>query len=230
MIKDYSLGKIYKIESSQCDKIYIGSTCAPMLSHRMRTHRDDYKKYLNSGKKYVTSIELLKYDDAKIILLEKYPCNDIDELRAREGYWQRQHWNECVNKRQEGRTNKQYYQDNADKIKEQKKQYYEENVDKFKKYYKDNADKKKQYYQENFDKIKEKKKQYRQDNVDKIKEKNKQYKKDNADKLKEYMKQYRQDNADKIKQYRQVKSKCDVCGKEMLKKCIPRHKRNVHKI
>ena len=143
MVKDYSLGKIYKIESSQCDKYYIGSTCAPMLSHRMRQHRHDYSSYLN-GKSvsYTSSFELLKYDDAKIILIEKYPCNDVDELRAREGYWQKELWDECVNRKQEGRTIKQYYQDNADKYKEYWKQYKKDNADKLKEYQKQYASQK----------------------------------------------------------------------------------------
>ena len=238
MVKDYSLAKIYKIESSHCDKIYIGSTCAPTLAKRMAKHRDDYRYYSNDGKKYIASFELLKYDDCKIILIEKYPCNDIDELRSREGYWQKLYWDECVNKRQEGRTKKQYRIDNADKLKEYGKEYYQENINKIK-------EKAKQYRQDNVDKIKEKNKQYRidnvdkikqyrQDNINKIKEKAKQYYQDNAVKIKENAKQYRIDNTDKIKdnskKYRQVKSNCDVCGKEMLKYSILRHKKNIHKL
>ena len=45
--KDYSKGKIYKIEPI-CDHdegdIYIGSTTKEYLSQRMTLHRNDYKK------------------------------------------------------------------------------------------------------------------------------------------------------------------------------------------
>ena len=80
---NYSNGKVYKIISSQTDLIYIGST-AQTLAQRMTTHRYEYKKFLNDNKIYVSFFEILKYDDAKIILIEKYECTDKEELHKYE--------------------------------------------------------------------------------------------------------------------------------------------------
>jgi hypothetical protein len=66
--------------------------------------------------------------NCKIELIEYFPCNTLQELRKREGEHIKN--TECVNKRVEGRTNKEYYEDNKDKIKEKAKIYREQNRDK----------------------------------------------------------------------------------------------------
>jgi hypothetical protein len=162
---DYSKGKIYCIRSFQTDDVYIGSTTMT-LAQRLGKHRDDYKKYLNGNKKYVSSFELLKYDDYYIELITLYPCSCKAELDAEEGQYHRD-W-DCVNKKIAGRTKKQYYIDNKDKIIEKQKQYIIDNKYKIK-------EQKKQYNIDNRDKFKEYKKQYYIDNRDKIIEKNNQY-------------------------------------------------------
>ena len=208
---DYKNGKIYTIRSHQTDKIYIGST-TQTLSKRLSGHKGQYKSYLNGKKIYITSLEIIKYGDAYIELLEECPCDNKMMLHKREGECIRAEPN-CVNKCVAGRTTKQYYDDNTDKIKEQNKQYYDDNADKIKEYYKEyqnrNADKVKEYQKEyqkqNAEKLKEQKKQYYADNADKLIEQQKQYNADNADKIKEQKKQYYADNADKIKEYRKQK-------------------------
>src|SRR5690606_33713537 len=89
---NYQLGKIYKIISNSTDKIYIGSTVEKYLTTRLAGHIRDYNKC-----HFVTSFELLKYNDYQIVLIEKYPCNDKDELRAREQYWINNFKENCVN-------------------------------------------------------------------------------------------------------------------------------------
>ena len=74
----YQNGKIYKITSKQTDDVYIGSTCKP-LNTRM-THHKVFKEY-------VSSTRIIKYGDAIIELIEKYPCKTRDELLWRERYW-----------------------------------------------------------------------------------------------------------------------------------------------
>ena len=68
--------------------VYIGSTCEPSLSRRMVKHRSSHQKYGRGNVRYASSShDLLQCDDCKIVLVENYPCNNKDELRARERYW-----------------------------------------------------------------------------------------------------------------------------------------------
>ena len=58
-----------------------------------------------------------------------------------------------------------------------------------------------------------------------LKEYDKQYYRDNCEKIAEQAKQYYEDNRDKILERYKQKYKCDICGVEVLKKCIKRHQR-----
>lgn len=55
---NYQKSKIYKITSSQTDKIYIGSTIKT-LSVRFAKHKTDYNRFINGKQNYVTSFEIL---------------------------------------------------------------------------------------------------------------------------------------------------------------------------
>jgi len=121
---DYSKGKIYKIWSPSCEGVYIGGTCVS-LKARMRGHR-----YSATHEHYkCRSKDLLLSGDAVIELIEDYPCADIKELSAREGYYQRITEN-CVNRKIEGRTKKEY--EKTDKMKEYRHKWYEENKERLK--------------------------------------------------------------------------------------------------
>lgn len=112
---NYKNAKIYAIKSFQTDKIYIGSTCE-RLRRRLYNHKSKYKQYLNSKFHFVYSFEIIKYPDAYIELLEKYPCNDKAELHKREGECIKE--NNCVNKNIAGRKKEEYYKErNLKKIK-----------------------------------------------------------------------------------------------------------------
>jgi Uri superfamily endonuclease len=101
---DYKNSKIYAIRSNQTDKIYIGSTINE-LSKRLSRHKKDFKNWKNGKQNYVTSYELIKYDDVYIELLEKYPCKNRMELCRREGKLIKSM--DCVNKCVAGRTQKE---------------------------------------------------------------------------------------------------------------------------
>jgi len=123
--KRYNRGKIYRIVDIGYSKCYIGSTIED-LKQRMTKHRDKYKQYQQGKYKYITSFSLFnEYDieNCKIELIENYPCNNKVELEAREGYHIRNE--DCINKRIEGRTKQEYYNDNIDKF----KQYRVDNKD-----------------------------------------------------------------------------------------------------
>eukprot|EP01127_Copromyxa_protea_P012167 TRINITY_DN3138_c0_g1_i1.p1 TRINITY_DN3138_c0_g1~~TRINITY_DN3138_c0_g1_i1.p1 ORF type:complete len:115 (-),score=0.06 TRINITY_DN3138_c0_g1_i1:412-756(-) len=82
----YSRGKIYKITSPQTDMIYIGSTTEPTLARRMAGHRANYAQWREGKRGFVTSFQLLEYNDCSICLVELFPCHTKDELAAREQF------------------------------------------------------------------------------------------------------------------------------------------------
>ena len=103
---NYQTGKIYKLVSYQTDKCYIGSTCNPLYK-RFFQHKHNCKLYKESKYSYVSSFELIDYDDCEIVLIENYPCNDKNELHKRERY-HIENTEHCVNKVIPTRTNKEY--------------------------------------------------------------------------------------------------------------------------
>lgn len=89
---NYQVGKIYKLTTS-CGLCYYGSTVQQYLSGRLAQHRHHFE-HGTSG----TTTQIFQADpDANIPLVESYPCNNVDELRAREQFWIDN--NPCVNKR-----------------------------------------------------------------------------------------------------------------------------------
>ena len=180
----YQNGKIYKIWDNGFNKCYIGSTVQE-LSKRMAGHRNDYQCWITgSSKQFKTSFSLFEefgIENCKIELLESYPCNSKDELFAREGHHQREH--ECINKRIECRTRKeyredhkddmrQYRQDNKERINEchtiYRKKHKEQIAATNKKSYEKNIEKRRQYYQETRDIKLEMAKAWRLENKDKL--------------------------------------------------------------
>jgi len=151
----YNRGKIYKLVSYQTDKIYIGSTCKPYLSDRLAGHRNDYKKHQNGKYHYVTSFEIMKYEDVDIILVENYPCESKQELHARERHWIENTPN-CCNKNIPTRTTNEY--NNTPFAKQLRKEYDATHIEERKQRYEKNKDqlleRQKQYYEQNKEKIK----------------------------------------------------------------------------
>ena len=159
VIAMYQNGKIYCLRSHQTDDVYIGSTVQPLYK-RFFAHKRDFKSWQNEKFDYLTSFKIVKYEDAFIELIENYPCNNVEELRKREGEIIR--GTNCVNKRIEGRTQEEkqeyneeyqnkYREENKEQIQEQRKQHYQDNKEQIQEY-------KKQYYQDNKENISEKRK------------------------------------------------------------------------
>jgi hypothetical protein len=130
---NYQNGKIYKLVSYQTDNIYIGSTTTS-LSKRKWSHKSKYNAWKKGDYHYVTSFEIIKYDDVKIILIENYASKSKNELLARERYYIEN--NNCVNKNVPGRKGKEYRLDNIERIRERDKKNY--NKENSAKYYQDN--------------------------------------------------------------------------------------------
>jgi hypothetical protein len=91
------------------------------LRKRFYEHKQDYKRWVNGKYHYVSSFEVLKDGMCYIELLEKYPCNDKNELKRREGEVMRSM--ECVNKQIAGRSIEEYRKDNNIEIKKKHKEH-----------------------------------------------------------------------------------------------------------
>ena len=96
---------------------------------------------------------------------------------------------DCVNKRVEGRTKKEYKIDNKERLRENEKVRWPK------------------YYEEHKEEILAQKREYRQQNRDTINEKAKAYREANKEKVNEQMKKYREKNRDEINARRRERRK-----------------------
>ena len=151
---NYNNGKIYVIKSDESDEVYIGSTCGT-LTKRFGIHKSNHKRSLR-GEKFHQSCsgKILKYADARIELIENFPCETKRQLLDREGYFIK-NTPKSINIIIQGRTMKQYRIDNAEKLIQQSKEYRENNKDILKDKYKEwyNSDKGKEYLEKRKAKI-----------------------------------------------------------------------------
>jgi hypothetical protein len=77
---NYNNSKLYKIISpSHPDKIFIGATIQK-LTTRKATHRYNYKQYMKGLHHYMPSFDVIKYDDAKLILISNINAFDRAHL------------------------------------------------------------------------------------------------------------------------------------------------------
>jgi hypothetical protein len=201
----YNKSTIYKLccKDANITEIYIGSTTNFRLrksQHKCFCNNEkckqyDYKVYKfirqNGGFNNWEMIEIEKVNATDKKDLHKNERRVIEELRP------------VLNCRIPCQTQKEYYIENIDKIKEQKKEYRTKNIDIFK----------------------EREKEYRAKNSDKIKEREKEYRAKNSDKIKEREKEYRAKNSDKIKEQNKEKIDCE-CGFNITKRHIVRHKKS----
>jgi len=91
-----------------------------------------------SKSRFITSFEIVKYDDAYVELLEVYPCDSKKELDRREGQLIRQ--NVCVNKIVPGRSWEEYKEENRERLAEIKRADRERIAEYHREYYVANSD------------------------------------------------------------------------------------------
>ena len=203
---DYQQGKIYKIYNDDIpDKVYYGSTCSTLVK-RLHQHKNGFGKVKNK----CTSSVL--FPGAKIVLVEKYPCNDKDELTKRERYYIEN--NECVNKCITGRTPKEWHQDNKRSKEDIKK-------------------KNKEYYIKNKTKLISKVTKQRENNIDKRLKYEKEYRIKNKKEIKKKNKEYRIKNKKEITKKRKEQIGCRVCKCMVNKEHFERHtktKKHINKL
>ena len=135
MSRDFNKAKIYKITNDYNDDVYVGSTC-DTLGKRYSKHKTDSKKEKYKHYKLYKLMNEIGFNRFRIQLIIDYPCEDIYQLTQKEGEYIRLIG--TLNKRIEGRTQKEYQNTNKDKIKEDKKEWYETNKDKIKEFYETN--------------------------------------------------------------------------------------------
>ena len=118
--KDYSQGKVYKIEPT-CDHeegdIYIGATTKQYLSQRMSAHRRTYKMWKARNIHYMTSFILFEkfgVDCCNIILLENTNATNYVELASREAHYIKSL--KCVNHVIPLRTDQEYREATKDNL------------------------------------------------------------------------------------------------------------------
>ena len=130
---DYSKTIIYKLvhkEDYDNANIYIGSTTDFIRrknAHKTVCCNEKSKGYNDKKYQYIRGNG--GWECFNMIEVEKFPCNDGNEARAREEYW-RSHFNSQLNAKRAYITEeqkKQYYDNNKQKLLEQMKKLYEAN-------------------------------------------------------------------------------------------------------
>ena len=140
--RNYQNGKIYCIKNYITPDIYVGST-TQALSKRMEKHRASMNCEKRGNGRLYQKMRELGMENFYISLLEKYACNDIEELRAKEGEWITKVGN--LNVRIAGRTPEQYRRDTLENKKEYDKEYHKNNKEKRSEQAKDRYEEKKDY-------------------------------------------------------------------------------------
>ena len=109
---DYSKAVIYFVKCSETNKIYIGSTTRP-LCFRIGHHRS--KHNTTSTKNFI---------NPTIHLLEKYPCENREQLLKKERFFVESL--PCVNRNIPGRTAAEWQSSNKGMVQDYRKKRYDE--------------------------------------------------------------------------------------------------------
>lgn len=232
----YKQGKIYVIENKKTNKKYIGSTC---FSLKKRFQEHIYASVSHIANLYT---DMRKNDkiDFTITLIERWPCDNKQQLNKREGYHQ------VINNTVKNGLNTiyaylpEYTTTLRDKI--WKAQWYQNNKERTREKQLENS---KKWKKNNPEKLKISKaksdNKYRINNLEKIKNYNKEWREENKETISERRKERRngvdrekilkakRENYEKNKSKGQVKVKCEFCESEMTKRSLNRHLKEVCK-
>ena len=199
--KNYCNGKIYCIRNNEDDDIYIGSTTQP-LSKRFYKHKQSLQMASRSRYKIYQKMTDIGEDKFYIELLEEYPCENVEQLRKREGELIRQ-YKPTLNKQIAGRTRNEWIEENKDNIKSQVHGYYLNNKER----------------------IKEMTDQYKEKHKDWYKQYYKGYYENNVEQLKEKSRKRYEDKKQEISQKSMDTTNCDLCGCCVRKDGLKRHQK-----
>ena len=149
---NYENSKIYKLVNNVDDKIYVGSTVM-RLSKRKGQHKEKLNKY--PDRKVYKHINQVGWGNVDIVLIEKYPCKDKEELHARERYFIEELKAE-LNNNKPLQTIEEYREINKEKFIKYDKERYNNPNGLRKEYAKQKA---KESYEKNKDKINERRRE-----------------------------------------------------------------------
>jgi hypothetical protein len=147
---DYSKTIIYKIVCNELNvtDVYVGHTTDFIRlksQHKSGCNNCTQKRY--NFNLYIHINKNGGWTNFCMIEIEKYPCNDNNEARARERYWY-ETLEASLNTRNPIQSKKEYYENkkqweenNKERVKEYRKKNYEKNQEKRREY-------NKQYYQQ----------------------------------------------------------------------------------
>ena len=114
---DYSQAKIYKITNDFNTDIWIGSTCDTLVK-KFSVHKADAIRSLRKDCIIHNLIREHGFDRFRIQLIEDFPCEDLYQLRQRQGHHIRE-----LNAINKYADDKDYRGKNKEHIREQKKEY-----------------------------------------------------------------------------------------------------------
>jgi hypothetical protein len=221
---DYAKTKIYYIPVG--DKRYYGHTTQKLCGRKgghVRNFKSEKKSLIYKALREAN----LDWKDVQLVLVEDFPCKNVEQARARERHWIEKYG--TLNKNLPGRSKSEYREDNKQDISDYNKDYYANHRDEmlerhrlwenenkeYRQEYKKGADKKYRdehveelklksldYYQENRDDIKAKVKKRYNDNREAILEKNRERQRknrvENGDEIREYKRAYYEANRAKL--------------------------------
>jgi len=141
---NYQNGKVYMIWYEGEEKRYYGSTTVS-LTERLSQHKRSYKAKNGSCSVYKL-FDKYGTELAKIELVEAFPCDNRNELEAREGLHIRDntHINRCIMGRPKGECVREWKEANKERVQDAGKTYYQANKDKIKEYQQANKEKMKE--------------------------------------------------------------------------------------
>jgi hypothetical protein len=209
---NYKNAKIYVIKNHKNELVYVGST-TQSLSKRFSWHKKKMSCPRDQNCKIYKAMREEGIENFYIELVEEYPCDNIEQLHKREGYWIRQFnsYNNGYNSQIQGRSQKEWKHDNKEKI----QSYFQENKNLI-------SEKRREFYKNNRNKILSKVKEYCEKNKDLIKEKKKEYHEKHREQLKGKNKEYREKNKEKLF----GKVECE-CGSIVCNKHLSRHYKSI---
>jgi hypothetical protein len=195
----YENGLIYKIvcNDTSITDCYVGSTTNIVKrrqKHKYNSNHENSKDYNMYVYQFIRDHD--GWENWSLVLIENHSCNNKLELEKRERYYIEE-LKATLNKKIPTRSNKEWREDNKEKLKEKKKVYCDVNKEK----------------------IRDRKKEYRENNKEQIKK----YYEENKEQISEKWKEYYETNKDYLLEKRKVKITCE-CGCKIANDSLSRHK------